>query len=271
MVPPKSHSTTSPASITRDAGLVVGRRGVGAGGDDGEVDLVVALGEQPATDVGGHLGLGAAHQGDVALRAAGRPPGRRPRRRRAGRRPRRRPWPSAAGRRPRSRGATRSTPAAPPAGRRRSGPRCGRRWRPSPAEAGQAGDDGDGVVGLLPRAEGEHLGALDDPGRLQAGHDQRGVALARHHEHREPLERHGLVAGEPRQVGPDRQQERRRRRPRPSGPGCGRAGRRTSSRLDPDRRQPVERHHVLLRPVRLDAVGATCARPSRAACRARST
>ena len=52
----------------------------------------------------------------------------------------------------------------------------------------------------------EHVGPLDHPGRLQPGHHQRGLALAGQDQHGQPLERHGLVAGQPGQVGPDREQ-----------------------------------------------------------------
>ena len=66
------------------ARLVVGAGRVGAGGDDGEVHPVVALGAQPATQLGRHLGLGAADQLDVAgLELGGDPVGRRPARRSA--------------------------------------------------------------------------------------------------------------------------------------------------------------------------------------------
>ena len=58
------------------AGLVVGAGGVGAGGDDGEVHPVVALGAQPAAELGRHLGLGAPDQLDVAgLELGGDPVG----------------------------------------------------------------------------------------------------------------------------------------------------------------------------------------------------
>ena len=46
-----------------------------------------------------------------------------------------------------------------------------------------------------------------DPRRFEPRHDELRVAVAREHEHREPLERHRLVAGEVRQIGTDRQQQ----------------------------------------------------------------
>ena len=45
---------------------MVRARRVRTDGDDGEVDAVVALGQQPSPDVCGHLGLGAADQRDLA-------------------------------------------------------------------------------------------------------------------------------------------------------------------------------------------------------------
>ena len=68
-------------------------------------------------------------------------------------------------------------------------------------------DGREGVVRLLPGVQGEHLGALHHPRRLQAGHHERGVALPGQHEHRQPLQRHRLVAGEPREVGTHREQQ----------------------------------------------------------------
>ena len=52
--------------MTRLGRVVVRAGGVLPGGDDGEVDLVVTLGEEPGRDVGGHLGLGAPDEGDLA-------------------------------------------------------------------------------------------------------------------------------------------------------------------------------------------------------------
>ena len=46
--------------------MVVRARRVLAGGDDREVHLLVALGEDPGRQLGGHLGLGAADERDVA-------------------------------------------------------------------------------------------------------------------------------------------------------------------------------------------------------------
>ncbi len=65
----------------------------------------------------------------------------------------------------------------------------------------------DRVLGLAPRLQGEHPGLLPDAGRLEPGHHQRGVAVGGHDQHGEPLQRHGLVAAQPRQLGADRQQQ----------------------------------------------------------------
>ena len=47
-----------------------------------------------------------------------------------------------------------------------------------------------------------------DARRLEPRDDELRVAGARQHEHRQPFERHRLVAGEVRQVGADREQQR---------------------------------------------------------------
>ena len=78
-----------------------------------------------------------------------------------------------AGLAPRRRGQLR------PAGRRGSGPRSGRRWPAVPAGPTRPPTTRDRVVGLVPRVDGEHVGPLDHPGRLQPGHHQRGVAVDR--------------------------------------------------------------------------------------------
>ena len=85
----------------------------------------------------------------------------------------------------------------------------------------QVGHDGHRVLVLAPGPEREDVGVVVDPGRLEAGHDQGGLAVGRQHQHGQPLERHGLVAGEPGQVGAQRQQQGvdARRRPWPGAPG----------------------------------------------------
>ena len=59
----------------------------------------------------------------------------------------------------------------------------------------------------LPRPQREHARLLDDPRRLEPRHDHRGVAVARHDEHRQALQRHRLVPGQVRQVVADRHQQ----------------------------------------------------------------
>ena len=73
--------------------------------------------------------------------------------------------------------------------------------------AGELGDDRRRVLGLVPRPQFEHAGLLDDPRRLQPGDDHRGVAVAWHDEHGQPLEWHRVVAGQVRQVVTDGQQQ----------------------------------------------------------------
>ena len=58
------------------------------------------------------------------------------------------------------------------------GPRAVADGRASPAGPTSPATMVDRVLGLVPRPQREHVGPLDDPGRLEAGHDQRGVAVA---------------------------------------------------------------------------------------------
>ena len=74
--------------------------------------------------------------------------------------------------------------------------------------ARQPGDERDRIVGLFPRHDLEQIVLRDDAGRFQAGHDETCGTGARQHEHRQAFERHRFVAGEVRQVGSDRQQQR---------------------------------------------------------------
>ena len=57
------------------------------------------------------------------------------------------------------------------------------------------------VFGLGPRSQTERPRA--DPGGLQFGDDQGGFGVAVHHQHGEPLQRHGLVPAEVGKVGAD--------------------------------------------------------------------
>ena len=65
----------------------------------------------------------------------------------------------------------------------------------------------DGIVGLLPRDNLEHVGLRHDSRRFESRHDEVRISGPREHEHRQPLERHRLVAGEVRQVAAHRQQQ----------------------------------------------------------------
>ena len=69
------------------------------------------------------------------------------------------------------------------------------------------GHQGDGVLPITPCDHLEHTRALHDPGRLQVGDNERGITIAGHHQHGEPLQRHGLVPTEVGQVGSYRQEE----------------------------------------------------------------
>ena len=175
MVPPKSHSTTSPARMTRSAGLVVGAGRVLAGGDDGEVHPVVALGQDAAADVGRHLGLGAPDQRDLAGLQLGRDPvgGRR--------RPGAAPSISAASFTARSGPVTsvarreRGARAARACSSTRNRAQVGRRW-PRPARRPtRSATRSIGSSVSSHGTHGEQVGPLDHPGRLEPGHHQRGA------------------------------------------------------------------------------------------------
>ena len=106
---------------------------------------------------------------------------------------------------------SRGTNAVPGSARCRSSTKRAQVWSPIAARAGRAGE-------LAPRARSgssvsshahdlEHVGLRFDTRRFEPRHDELRVAVAREHQHREPFERHRLVAGEVRQVGADRQQQ----------------------------------------------------------------
>ena len=100
-------------------------------------------------------------------------------------------------------------PGSAPADRARTGPRSAPRSRPSrrPRRRGRATRASGSSVSSH-GADREHVGLLDHPRRLEARHDQRGLAVAWHDEHRDPLQRHRLVPREVRQVGADREEQR---------------------------------------------------------------
>ncbi len=77
-----------------------------------------------------------------------------------------------------------------------------------PAGAGHhARDDLHRILVLAPRPHHE-IGPRLDARRLELGDHEHRLGVGYDHEHREPLERHRGVAGEPRQVGSDRAQQR---------------------------------------------------------------
>ena len=101
------------------------------------------------------------------------------------------------------------------------------RRRPSPTEP-----DDDRATGSSVSSHGddlEHVGLRLDPRAPRAAGPRASRRPSRRHdEHREPLERHRLVAGEVRQVGADRQQQHVDAELRPSAPAPAPSARRTS-------------------------------------------
>ena len=165
----------------------------------------MALGEQPGRDVGGHVGLGASDEWDLAaLELPGDPIG------------------GSAGRAEcidlgrvlhhaqRADDVDGATERG--AGQQReqldeeAGPHLVADGD-GPGPSGELGGEGGRVLGLVPDPQREHAGLLDDARRLEPGHEQRGLGVPRHDEHGQPFERHGVVAGQVRQVVAERQQE----------------------------------------------------------------
>ena len=189
-------------------GLVVGAGPVGPTAHDGEVHLPMTGGQQPGRDVLRHFGLGPPHQCDLTGLQLGRHRSaawaaareladlvgvlHRPQRR--GDRRRR----SASGRRA-------AVPGRPAATWPRPGRRC--RWWPSGA-AEELDGQRHRVLGLGPGAQREGTPrpsgtrGASRPGTTRTASPSRGQ-----HQHGEPLQRHGPVAGEPGQVGPVREQQ----------------------------------------------------------------
>ena len=62
---------------------------------------------------------------------------------------------------------------------------------------------------------------MSDAGRFEGGHDERRLVIGRQHEHRDPLEWHRLVAGEPGEVGAERQEQHVHASPAHGIPGAG--------------------------------------------------
>ena len=87
----------------------------------------------------------------------------------------------------------------------------------------QFADDRNRVVRLVPRAHPERVTLLDDARRLQPWDHQRRIAVTRHHEHRQALERHRFVPRQVWQIAADRHEQHvhpcvRHRPPRPLQP-----------------------------------------------------
>ena len=186
--------------------LVVRARRVLAGGDDREVRPLVAAREHALDELAVHVELGAARERPRPHLGRDR---RRPRRGRGVQRGDLVGVLHHADRRDDlGRAHERASTAARAAGRARSAPTCGRRSRRAAPVADEPRDERDRVVGLLPRHDLEQLGLRRRRAAPRGGARRARASPARgQHEHREPFERHRLVAGEVRQVGPDRQQQ----------------------------------------------------------------
>lgn len=186
-------------------GFVVRRGCVGPRRDDGEVHPLVSLSPQASTDVGRHLGLGATDQGDVTrLELRGHPIG-------GGASPSQRLDLRSILHRPQG---SHHLARPPEAGGRETIQQVDKEARPrlitdsrGTRTVRECGHDLDGIVGLVPRPQCEHVGTLDDPRRLEAGHDKGGITTTGYDQHRETLERHRFVAAQPRQVSPHREQQ----------------------------------------------------------------
>ncbi len=173
---------------------MVRARGVLARGDDREVRPLVAGREHPLDQLAVHVELGAAREGDAS---ASRARSRRPRARHAAaRRSRPRPSPCGSGRRPRSPRTNTHDGTA----RCRSSTKRAHVWSPIATRARRAPDqprdERDGIVGLFPRHDLEQVRRGVHARRFEPGHDELDVAGPRQHQHRQPFERHRLVAGE---------------------------------------------------------------------------
>ncbi len=82
-------------------------------------------------------------------------------------------------------------------------------WRlfPSGPDFQERDGDGDGILVVGPRQDGEQVVGPGHPWGLEARHHQRGLPDQREHQHGQALQGHGLVAGQPGQVGAVGQQE----------------------------------------------------------------
>ena len=184
---------------------MVGAGGVLTSGHDGEVHLVVALFDDPATQVCRHLGFGAADQRDLAaLQLSGDPIDSR----------------TGRGERLDLGRVLRHAQRADHLDRTR----VLRTWqlrqqfdeetRPhliahsdSRGAAGEPGDECRRILRLPPREEVEGPWHFTHPWCLECRDHHRGVGGAGDDQHRQPLQRHRRVAREIRQVVSDRQQQ----------------------------------------------------------------
>ncbi len=195
-----------PARIDAVAGLVVGTGRVLAGGDDREVHPMVTLGQDATRQLGGHVRLGATDERDGTGLQRGARCDRRPRRRHAARAPRRGPSPRATDRSRRSRCGTRCS-ASGAAGRPRTGSRCG---CPTAATRGEPASSATRATGSSVSSHGtirNTSGRSTTRGASSRGTTSVASPSTGQHQHREALERHGLVPDQPRQVGADREQQ----------------------------------------------------------------
>ena len=195
------------------AGVVVRRRAVRTRADDGEVRPVVAVREHPVDELAAHVDLGR---------------GRRTGRSRISAATASTAW-----------AAARSAATSAASFTARSGPTTA--WAGRHVASGDRGLQREGEARPRLVADREHPGRADElghrprpdpivsdhgrtraraevghPRRLELGDDERRLAVAVEHEHREPLERHRLVAGEVRAGRRRPTAAARRRRPRPS-------------------------------------------------------
>ena len=181
--------------------------GVLAGGHDREVDLLVALGEDPRRQVGRHLRPRCVRRAGCDRLGARRRSGRRRHRRPPARRSLPGPSPSAAGRRRR-----------PPAGTRAPGS-CGSSstrkrahiWSPT-ASMRATGRRARATIAVgssvSPQGSSSNTpGCSTTRGASSRRDHHRRIAIDGHDQHRQPLERHRLIAGEIRQVVTHRQQQ----------------------------------------------------------------
>ena len=180
--------------------------GVRARGDDGEVGALVPAVEHALDELAVHVELGAARE--RARRASSRAIASTAARRGAQRLDLGRVLHHAQRAGDVGRAAEARRRAARAGGRARSGPRCGRRSRPWSRCADRArrrsrsGRRSRPTGGPRTRRAARRRAAP-----RAAGTTSTASPSARQHQHREPLERHRLVAGEVRQVGAGREQQ----------------------------------------------------------------